>query len=142
MRVDVVRHGTGERLAGGRHRAHRQRLLHPGAKETKFVVDANSVLELETTDVGFEFLLLRIELLPEALLMGVKGLLNAQLVSVEFLADALLLRRELALQLTAERAVPQLKKPDLPFDLAFENLEGLDGHRTADATKLPSCCLS
>src|SRR5712671_4370615 len=124
MRIHVIRHGAGERLAGRRHRAHRQRLLDPGAEETKLVVDANPVLQLEATDVGFESFLLRIELL-----------LNAQLVSVELLADALLLRRELAFELAAKRTVPQLKKPDLPFDLAFENLEGLDGHWTGDATK-------
>jgi hypothetical protein len=66
--------------------------------------------------VGLEFLLLRIKLL-----------FNAQLVSVELLTDALFLRRDLALELAAKRTVLELEKPDLPFDLSFENLEGLQG---------------
>jgi hypothetical protein len=67
--------------------------------------------------------------------LRIELLFNAQLVSVELLTDALFLRRDLALELAAKRTVLELEKPDLPFDLSFENLEGLQGHWAADATK-------
>src|SRR5262249_58503141 len=65
-RINIARHGAGERPAGRRHRTERQRLLDPGADEPDFVVEADAVLLFEATDPGLDLLFLRLEPLLES----------------------------------------------------------------------------
>ncbi len=107
VRIEVGRHGAGERLAGRRHGAERQRLLDPGADEADLVVEAEDLLLLEAPEVGLELLLLQLDLLLDPL-------------ALEF--ELLLLVFELLLDLALERALLELEEPDLLSDLAFDNV--------------------
>jgi hypothetical protein len=123
-RIDVARHRARQRLARGRDRAGGQRLLHPGADEADFVVEADALLLFEAAEAGLELLLVGVELRLEAAAM-----------ILELLLDLALERALLALEnldvppdLAPKRARLQLEDALLLFELALDDEEGWKRH--------------
>src|SRR4051812_49204595 len=54
MRIDILRHRAGERLARRCDGADCERLLDPGSDEPHLVVEAHAVLALEAADLGLD----------------------------------------------------------------------------------------
>jgi len=120
VRVDIARHGAGERLARGRNRARGQRALDPGAEEAHVVELRAVLLQLEAADVRAELLLLRLDLLLEALDVALELLLDCIALLLENL--------DLAVDLAAELAPFEDEEAALLLEFPLETLQGWEGH--------------
>src|SRR5262249_55604170 len=128
-RIDIARHGAGERAAGGRHRPGGQRLLDPAADEAHLVVEADAVLLLEAPDLNLELLLMRFEFLLEPLPMRLKLPLDPLLNRAFLLLEQLDVKPDSSFQL----ALLQLEQPLLLLEFPFEELQGWKRHRGGNA---------
>jgi hypothetical protein len=123
-RIDIACHGAGERPAGRRHGAERQRLLDPGADETDFVVEADAVLLFEATDLRLDLLFLGLEPLLEFPAVVLELLLELALERALLLLEQLNVAADSPLEL-----VPlQFEQPPLLLELLLEALQGWERH--------------
>ena len=128
--IEIGRHGTGERLAGRRHGADRQGLLHPGADEPDLVVEPEDLLLLEAPDLDLDLLLLRLEGLFELLLMRFELLFDPALQRALFQFE----QSDLLFDLALKHTLLELEKPDVLFKLLFESHQRWKRHRGDNAT--------
>src|SRR5262249_34522135 len=149
-RVYVSRHGAGERPAGGRHGPHGQRLFYPGSEESDLVVDADSVLFFETSELafdlgadplamvlkllfaGFEFLLelflVPLDLVFELAFVTFDSVFKLLSVGFEPDFDLLFVGFDVLFDLAFDGAAAQAEQADLALDLLYECLQGWHRH--------------
>src|SRR5262249_46469115 len=124
-RIDVARHDPGERPARRRHRAHRQRLLEPGADEADLVVEADAAPFLEAADADFNFFALRLEFLFELPALLFQLVLDLALERVLLPLEDFDVAPDLALP----NALFHLEQALLFFEFSFQQLQGGKRHR-------------